>query len=233
MEHKWRALNITSRVVVLLFLSDQFSEITLPGTGEEIPSPPLVTRRRLLGIMIPVFNIPLFAWNMYLLIGKVQTGMNPNSVAFLEEILVTFSALFLSLLLPRFFPVYTSKYMLEHEGLTVRRFLKGRKVLPYDKIDRAEVYIRVDEDISSEAKNYTADQSANLRKSGFKFQDYTNDENIIMNLYVGMDIIMISPSKPRSLLKELKRRNRRLTAKIVELTRRGKTIQELGGTHSG
>ncbi len=39
---------------------------------------------------------------------------------------------------------------------------------------------------------------------------------------------MISPVKPKVLLKELKRRNRSFTAKIVELTSRGKRIQELG-----
>jgi hypothetical protein len=183
MEETLREPNITSRVVALLCPGAQFSEIALPKTGEEVPSPPLMTRRRLLGYMIPAFNIPLFVWNLNTLVGKVQAGMDLNSVAFLEEALVTFSALFLSLLLPRFFPVYTSKYRLEREGLTVSRFLKGRRVLPYGEIDRADVYIRVDEEISSEAKNYAADQSANLRKSGFKFHDYTNDENTIMNLY--------------------------------------------------
>jgi hypothetical protein len=201
----------------------------LPETGEEVPSPPLITKRRLLGYMIPAFNLPLFAWNLSSLAAKVQGGMNMNSVAFLEELLVTLSSLVLTLLLPRFFPVYTSRYRLEPGGLTVSRFLKGSKTLPYREIDRAEVYIRVDEEISSEAKNYAMDQSASLRKSGFKFQDYTNDESTIMNLFLEKEIIMISPSKPRSLLKELKRRNRRLTARIVELTRRGKSVQDLGG----
>lgn len=201
----------------------------MPETGEEVPSPPLITKRRLLGYMIPAFNLPLFAWNLSSLAAKVQGGMNMNSVAFLEELLVTLSSLVLTLLLPRFFPVYTSRYRLEPGGLTVSRFLKGSKTLPYREIDRAEVYIRVDEEISSEAKNYAMDQSASLRKSGFKFQDYTNDESTIMNLFLEKEIIMISPSKPRSLLKELKRRNRRLTARIVELTRRGKSVQDLGG----
>jgi hypothetical protein len=214
---------------VLLCPGAQFTGIALPETGEEVPSLPLMARRRLLGYMIPAFNLPLFGWNLYSLIVKVQGGMNLNSIAFLEELLVTFSALFLVLLLPRYFPVYLSRYRLELEGLTVSRFLKGRKVLPYKEIDRAEVYIRVDEEISSEAKNYAMDQSASLRKSGFKFQDYTNDDSTIMNLYVGKEILMISPSKPRSLLKDLKRRNRRFTARIVELTHRGKSVQELGG----
>jgi hypothetical protein len=45
---------------------------------------------------------------------------------------------------------------------------------------------------------------------------------------VEKNIYMLSPSKPKTLLKELKRRNKKLSARIVELTRRGKRIQDLG-----
>jgi hypothetical protein len=198
------------------------------GSGEDVPSPPLVTRRRLLGLMIPAFNLPLFGWNLYTMAVKIQGGMNLNSVDFLEELLVTFSSLFLAVFLPRYFPVYTSAYRLEPGGLSLSRFLKGRKLLPYGEINRADVYIRMDEEISADAKGYATDQSAALRKSGFRFKDYTNSEDTIMNVYVGKDIYMISPSKPRSLLKELRRRNPGFVARIVELTRRGKSIQDLG-----
>jgi hypothetical protein len=216
-------------VVVLLCPGDKFTRIKLPETGEEIPSLPLMTKRRLLGYIIPAFNLPIFGWNIYNLAAEVQGGLNPNSLAFLEELLVVFGTVFLTIIMSRYFPIYTCKYRLEPEELTINRFLKGRKALPYSDIDRAEVYIMVGDDISSDAKNYATDQAAVLRKSGFKFQDYTNAESTIMNLYVGKNIIMISPSKPRSLLKELKRRNKRFTARIVELTHRGKSVQDLGG----
>jgi hypothetical protein len=216
-------------VVVLLCPGDKFTRIKLPETGEEIPSLPLMTKRRLLGYIIPAFNLPIFGWNIYNLAAEVQGGLNPNSLAFLEELLVVFGTVFLTIIMSRYFPIYTCKYRLEPEELIINRFLKGRKALPYSDIDRAEVYIMVGDDISSDAKNYATDQAAVLRKSGFKFQDYTNAESTIMNLYVGKNIIMISPSKPRSLLKELKRRNKRFTARIVELTHRGKSIQDLGG----
>jgi hypothetical protein len=197
--------------------------------GEEIPAMQLMLRRRLLGYLVPAFNLPLFGWNLYQLLVEVQNGaMEFNSGAFLEGLLVTLSSLFLAVVIPRFFPVYQSAYRLEKEGLSISRFLRGRKVLPYREIDRAEVYLRLDEKISDDAKKYAMDASANYRKSGFKFKDWTNAEDKIMNLFVGLDIYMISPEKPKTLLQELKRRNRRFTAKIVELTSRGKRIQELG-----
>jgi hypothetical protein len=217
-------------MVPFLFAEPYFWGIGLAEAGgEEIPAVPLMLRRRLLGYLVPAFNMPLFGWNLYQMLMRVQTGaVNVNSAAFLEELLVTFSALFLSIVIPRFFPVYRSTYRLEDEGLSIVRFLHRRKVLPYREIDRAEVYLRLDEKISSDAKNYAMDASAGYRKSGFKFKDYTNAEDKIMNLFVGLDIYMISPEKPKALLKELKTRNRRFTAKIVELTSRGKRIQELG-----
>ncbi len=217
-------------MVPFLFAGPYFWGIGLAeAESEEIPAMQLMLKRRLLGYIVPAFNMPLFGWNLYQMMIRVQTGaVNVNSTAFLEEILVTFSALFLSIIIPRFFPVYRSTYRLEDEGLTITRFLRGRKVLPYGEIDRAEVYIRLDEKISSDAKNYAMDASTNYRKSGFKFKDYTNAEDKIMNLFVGLDIYMISPEKPKALLKELKRRNRKFRAKVVELTSRGKRIQELG-----
>jgi len=197
--------------------------------GEEIPAMQLMLRRRLLGYLVPAFNLPLFGWNLYQLLVEVQTGaVDVNSGAFLEGLLVTLSSLFLAVVIPRFFPVYQSAYRLEKEGLSISRFLRGRKVLPYREIDRAEVYLRLDEKISDDAKKYAMDASASYRKSGFKFKDWTNAEDKIMNLFVGLDIYMISPEKPKTLLQELKRRNRRFSAKIVELTSRGRKIQELG-----
>ncbi|MBN2335539.1 hypothetical protein JXL21_08255 [Candidatus Bathyarchaeota archaeon] len=196
--------------------------------GEEIPSMPLIMRRRLLGYLIPAFNLPLFAWNVYQMYLKVQGGMNMNSSAFIEESLITLSALFLAIFIPRFFPVYKSTYRLGKEGLTITRFLKRKVVLPYRDISRAEVFIRMDEEISKDAKDYAMDSSTTYRRSGFKFKDYTNAEDTILNLFVDLNIYMLSPQKPKALLKELRKRNKKFSAKVVELTKRGKHIQELG-----
>jgi hypothetical protein len=48
-----------------------------------------------------------------------------------------------------------------------------------------------------------------------------------MNLFVEKDIYMLSPEKPKILLKEIKRKNKKLSARIVELTRRGPRVQDL------
>jgi hypothetical protein len=196
-------------------------------SDSEIKSLPLMPRRKLLGYMIPAVNVPLFLYNLYQTILHFQEGLVIGSQMFWEDVIVLASTLFLTLAIPRFFPVYPSRYFLESDGVKIRRFLRSTAIIPFKDIDRAEVYIRVDEEISKEATDYATDQSATLRKSGFKFRDYTNAEKIIMNLFVGKTIYMISPEKPKSLLKELKRRNRRLTARIVELTQRGKRVQDL------
>lgn len=197
--------------------------------SEEIESLPLIRRRMLLGYMIPAVNVPLFLYNVYQTYLHYQEGiLIVGSAVFWEDIIVLISTLFLTLAIPRFFPVYPSKYLMTRDGLEIQRFLRGTEKIPFKEIDRIEVYIRVDEEISKDATEYATNQSVILRKSGFKFIDYTNAENVIMNIFMEKSIYMISPSKPKSMLKELKRRNRRLTARIVELTRRGKRIQDLG-----
>ncbi len=196
--------------------------------SEEIESLPLIRRRRLLGYMIPAVNVPLFLYNVYQTFLHYQEGiLIIGSSVFWEDIIVLISTMFLTLAIPRFFPVYASKYFMTNDGLEIKRFLRGSEKIPFKEIDRVEVYIRVDEKISKDATEYATDQSAILRKSGFKFIDYTNAENVIMNLFMEKAIYMISPVKPKSLLKELKRKNKRLTARIVELTKRGKKIQDL------
>jgi hypothetical protein len=195
--------------------------------GEDIPSQPLMMRRRILGYLIPGLNLPLFFWNLYQTIVHLQAGLSIGSTEFMEEVLVSSMSLGLTIFIPRVFPVYESNYSLLKEGLTISRFMKGKETLPYKSIDRAEVFMRVDESISKESRDYAMDTSANLRKSGFKFKDYTNSEEIIVNLFVGKNIYMISPAKPKTLLKDLKRRNNKLTARIVELAKRGKRVQDL------
>lgn len=193
----------------------------------EIESLPLIQRRRMLGYLVPAVNIPLFLYNVYQTYVHLQMGMLVGSQTFWEDIIVLASTLFLTIAIPRFFPVYTSKAYLRENNIELKRMLRKPIYINYRDINRVEVYIRVDDEISKEATEYATDQSAILRKSGFKFVDYTNAESVIMNLFADKSIYMISPTKPKSLLKELKRRNKKLTARIVELTQRGKRIQDL------
>ncbi len=195
--------------------------------ADEIPSLPLVQRRRLLGYMIPAVNLPLFAYNLYTIFVHFQEGMVIGSQMFYEDFIVLILTGFLTYSIPRYFPVYASKYRHKGDGLSIKRLLHDEVIIPYKSIDRAEVYLRVDKEISKQATEYATDQSAILQKSGFKFKDYTNSDTTILNLFVEKDIYMLSPEKPKLLLKEIKRKNKKLSARIVELTSRGKRVQEL------
>lgn len=196
--------------------------------SEAIPHLPLVPRRKYLGYMIPAFNVPLFLYNVYQMMLHFQDGMAIGSNLFWEDFVVIISTAFLTYSIPKFFPVYTSKYTHKSDGITLNRLLHKEIHIPYKDINRAEVYLRVEDEISNKSTEYATEQSSTLRKSGFKFKDYTNADNIIMNLFVGKDIYMLSPEKPKALLKELKRKNKKLSARIVELTKRGPRIQDLG-----
>jgi len=196
--------------------------------AEDIQSLPLMQRRRLLGYAIPAVNGPLFLYNFYVIATHFQEGMTIGSSLFWEDFVVLILAGFLTYYIPQFFPVYVSKYSHTKDGLSIKRLIRKDVLIPYRSIDRAEVFLRVDKEIDEDAKKYATTQADSLRKSGFKFKDYTNSDQIILNLFVEKNIYMLSPLKPKVLLKELKRRNKKLSARIVELTRRGKRIQDLG-----
>jgi hypothetical protein len=195
--------------------------------AEEVPALPLVTRRKALGILIPLINMPLFALNLYETIMMAVEGTPMNSLDFLNSVVFTLICLGLGLLLPWWTPVYQSRYSLDDSSLRISRFLKKTLVIPYKRIERAEVYIREEGKISEEANKYAKDSASNLRKTGFKFNDYTNAESNIVLLISGNKIYMMSPLKPKSFIKSLKKRVPKLTVKLVELNERGKSVQEL------
>jgi hypothetical protein len=187
-----------------------------------------MNKRKILGILIPLTNIPLFLWNLWQTIMELRLGMKIIQIEFFESLLLLITTLGLSFFIPRMFPVYKTEYFLGSNAIKLSRFLRGETKIAIKDIERVELFMRLDKEISEDAKKYAIDSSANLRKAGFKFKDYTNAEDIILNLFSGEEIYMISPEKPKTLIKELKKRNKKLSAKIVELHRRGKRIQELG-----
>ena len=195
--------------------------------NEYVEALPLIQKRRLLGIIIPAINIPFLAFNVYQIITLYLSGAPMNSEEFYSSALLTVVTLILGVGLPQWIPVYPSKYTFEENGLKISRLLKRSITLQYKEIARTEVYLRAPGEIPEDAIKYTSDNAENLRKTGFGFVDFTNSEANIVLLMSGRKIYMISPAKPRAFLKSLKKRAPKLTAKIVELNAKGKTIQEL------
>jgi hypothetical protein len=199
----------------------------LAESVEQVEALPLMTKRKSLGIIIPAINIPFFAFNAYRVITLYLAGVPLNSDDFYSSAMLTVATFVLAIMLPRWVPVYTSKYVLEEKGFKMSRLLTSSVTLPYTDLARAEVYIREPGEIPEDAIEYTKTTAEKLRKTGFSFVDFTNSESNIVLLMSGRKIYMISPAKPRAFLKSLKKRAPKLTAKIVELNAKGKTIQEL------
>jgi hypothetical protein len=195
--------------------------------NEQVEALPLIQKRRLLGLVIPAINLPFFVFNAYRTVTLYLSGVPLNSEDLYSSALLTVVTLALIFALPQWFPVYTSKYTLEEKGFKISRLLKNSITIPYPEIARAEVYIREPEEIPEDALEYTRIAAEKLRKTGFSFVDFTNSESNIVLLMSGRKIYMVSPAKPKAFLKSLKKNAPKLTAKIVELNAKGKTIQEL------
>ena len=195
------------------------------GDDVEVEALPLSRRRRIIGLILPIFNIPILALTLYSMVAKLETGIPPLSESFLGDLalfLLTFSVMLLLLLRA---PIYSSSYRLSGEGVVVRRFPRGEILIPYSSIERAEVYIRREklDRIPGRAVEYAKSSVTLLREAGYKLRDYTNsDEIVVLLLTKGDEAYLLSPRDPRGFLSQLRRRVGRMPIRWIELTRRGR-----------
>ena len=198
----------------------------MPRDGDlEVEALPLSRRRKLIGLILPLLNIPILALTLYSMVIRLMAGAPPISEDFLGDLALFLLTLFVALLLLWRAPIYSSSYKLGGEGVIIERFPKGETLIPYDAIERAEVYIRRErlERIPSKAVEYAKSSVALLREAGYKLRDYTNsDEVVVLLLTKGEEAYLLSPRDPRGFLNQLRRRVGRMPIRWIELTRRGK-----------
>jgi hypothetical protein len=201
----------------------------LGGLDEEaVPALPLSRRRRFLGLIAPAFNLPLLALVIYQFYVELASGAPQDPYELLTTVVLiclSFGLLFVTV---RWSPVYGSRYSMAGESITIRRPL--RKVdIPYKSIARAEVYVikRSEGVIPNDAIQSARNAVDELRKSGFKFSDYTNAEDVIVLLIANDRVYMLSPENSKSFIKRLRVRVPNLPVRLVELTPRGKRAKNL------
>ena len=115
----------------------------MAARDEEIPSLPLHTQRRVLGYLVPLVSFPILIWMAYS-VSLILSPPNPHlsGLELLNDLVTISFSLVLLLLIPNHSPLYTNHYWLTPKGLKITRTLKGTKILPYDTIDRLELFIR-------------------------------------------------------------------------------------------
>ena len=203
---------------------------------EAIPALELDRRRRILGYLVPAINLPYFIIKIHEIYLGVQAGMRLNSPEFLNDLILLSLSVGLTILIPSFAPVYTSRYRFTGEGLEITRMLKRKVSIPYPTIEAAELYIRDQKrgEPSKEAIRDAKETINAMRKTGFKFHDYTNsEENIALIFGEGSRVYMISPAYPKAFAQKLRKKVGRLTVRMVELTPRGKRTVELATKRTG
>lgn len=196
---------------------------------EVVPALELISRRRYLGYIIFFVNLPLLLWNIFDSYQKLAAGMQWNSSEFVSEAIIIAISLGMTFVLPYMIPVFKSKYWLTDEGLKISRLFKGKVTVPYSSIARAEIYVKDEREgkPSSEVMQYSKEAASELRKSGFKFADYTNDDTTIVLLISESSVYLLSPRYPKAFAQKLRKRVGKLPVKMVELTSRGKRIKQI------
>lgn len=196
---------------------------------EMVPALELVSRRRYLGYIIIFVNLPLLMWNLFDSYQKIVAGMQWNSSEFASEAIIIAVSIGMTFVLPYMIPIFKSSYWLTDEGLKISRFFKGTIRIPYASIARAEIHLKNEREgkPSPEAMQYSRDAASELRKSGFKFADYTNDDTTIALLITESRVYLLSPKYPKAFAQKLRKRVGKLPVKMVELTARGKRINQI------
>lgn len=196
---------------------------------EAVPALKLQNRRRLLGYLVPLINLPLLLVKAQEILTSASSGLQWNTPEFLNDIFLLLLGLGIVFFLPSFVPVYTSSYALTGSGLKISRFMKRKVTLPYPGIERIELHLRDEKrgEPSQEALKYSRDSINQLRKAGFKFADYTNDDTAIALLITESSVYLLSPKYPKAFTQKLRKRVGKLPVKMVELTARGKRIRQI------
>jgi hypothetical protein len=196
---------------------------------EAVPVLELVSRRRYLGYVILLLNLPLLVWNAYGFALDLSTGLQWNSSDFLANAIIIATSLAMTFILPFMIPVFKSRYWLTDDGIKISRFFRGTVNVPYSSIARAEIYVKIQREgkPSSEAMQYAKEAASQLRKGGFKFTDYTNDDTTIVLLISERRVYLLSPKYPKAFVQKLRKRVGKLPVKMVELTHMGKRIREI------
>jgi len=196
---------------------------------EFIPTLPLSRRRRLLGLIAPVLNLPLLTLAVYQFYVELASGAPMDSYEFLTILLLMCLSFGLLFAMVRWSPVYGSRYGMASEGLTIRRTMRGKVVIPYESIARAEVYVidRSAGGVPNDAVHRARSSVDELRRSGFKFSDYTNAEDVIVLLLTHDRVYMLSPENSKSFIKRLRGRLPNLPVNLTELTSKGKRARNL------
>lgn len=202
----------------------------MSAPGEEaVPASKLIGRRRYLGYFIFIVNIPTLTLTAYEVALKLSNWAGWNSPDFFSDLILLALSFGLAFVLPRWLPVFASTYRLTGTGVKISRFLKGAVTVPYPSIARADVYVQDKRSgkVSKEALQYAKESADKLRKSGFKFSDYTNDETNIVLLISGKGIFLLSPMYPKAFIQKLRKRAGTFPATMVELSHSGKRTREI------
>ncbi|MBS7630515.1 hypothetical protein KEJ47_02890 [Candidatus Bathyarchaeota archaeon] len=194
---------------------------------EFIAECPLDRKRRFLGTFVPVINISIFSMILFYTVSGLLAGLPILSIDFMSNLVIIVLSFFVGFYMPRNAPIYTSRYELSRDKLTIYRIYKKPVTLSFREIREVEVYVKSKGRIPREVIQQERMAIESLRKNGFKFLDYTNTEDIIILLITEEKVYMISPKEPEELIKKIKKYQPSLKGRLVELTDKGSRVKRI------
>ena len=199
------------------------------GQVEEIQALSIDNTRRFLGIMLFVINVPIMLQKSYEMYTRYRAGYEWSTGELLGDLAIMVVNLVLVIYLPRILPLYPSRYALTEEGVKMTRFMRPNTLAHYKYLIRAELYIpkKGRDEANKNLQHLARTQLNEMRNSGFKQEDFTNDMQNVVLLISGDSIFALSPLYPKAFLDKLRKMKPGLPAKQIEARNSGRRESEI------
>ena len=194
---------------------------------EEIPSQPMEQNRILARYLLLILLIPLLLSKLNAIYTNYQTGYAWTTSNILFDGIIIVSYLAMLYFIPKLTPIFENTYILTPKVLRMSRFLKPGDPIKISEINSAEFYKTRENDDKEKISKIYQNRVAELMKSGFKSEDFTNTSENIIILLCKEKYYQMTPKFPKTFIDKIRKHKPDLSVKQIEVSENGKREYEI------
>jgi len=178
--------------------------------------------RLLTRYLLVILLIPLLISKLNEIWTKYQAGHIWTTQNILFDGIIIISYLAMLYFYPQLTPIFKNTYIMTQTELRMTRFLKPGKPIKINEINRLEFYKSKDKEEKEKLLKIYHERVAELVKTGFKREDFTNSSENIIILLSKEKFYQMTPLYPKTFIDKMRKHKPDLLAKQIEMTDNGK-----------
>ena len=187
-----------------------------------IPPQPMEQNRLLTRYLLVILLIPLLVSKLNEIWTKYQAGHIWTTQNILFDGIIIISYLAMLYFYPQLTPIFKNTHIMTQTELRMTRFLKPGKPIKINEINRLEFYKSKDKEEKEKLLKIYHERVAELVKTGFKREDFTNSSENIIILLSKEKFYQMTPLYPKTFIDKMRKHKPDLLAKQIEMTDNGK-----------